>query len=298
MWIRQQKEPSSAWRFASGSFRPSFSTMTFLRSLWIWAASALVIAAWLPLLGVVYLLDRDPARYRTGRWFRRCGAVITRVNPTWNIEVSGDFPANPRHPYVVVCNHQSLGDIPIISRLPWEMKWVAKEELFRLPFVGWMMQMAGDIPVNRDERTSGARAFVLAKEYLQKRCSVMFFPEGTRSPDGRVYAFNDGAFRLAIKTGLPVLPLALDGMQNALPKHDWRFGASRHRIRLAVLPPIDTGGMKAADTEVLRERVRGLIADRIAEWRGAGPDVVLSNTSSEAAGVENKDSVNTNLVRG
>ncbi|MDX1516917.1 MAG: lysophospholipid acyltransferase family protein, partial [Woeseiaceae bacterium] len=97
----------------------------------------------------------------------------------------------------------------MISRLPWEMKWVAKAELFRLPVVGWMMRMADDIPVDRDAKTSRARVLVVARERLSHHCSVMFMPEGTRSRDGRVHAFNDGAFRLAIKAQVPVLPLAL-----------------------------------------------------------------------------------------
>ncbi len=267
--------------------------MATLRSIWIWAASATLIALWLPLVAFVRLLDRDPARYATGRWFRRLGLILTRINPNWKIEISGDLVPDPRRPYVVVCNHQSLGDIPIISRLPWEMKWVAKAELFRIPFVGWMMQIAGDIPVDRADKMSGARAFVLAKEYLQKKCSVMFFPEGTRSQDGRVYAFNDGAFRLAIKSGLPILPLALDGAQDALPKHSWKFGNARSRIRLKVLPPVETGGLKAGDTAALRDRVRGMIIQQIAEWRGVPPGQVDAGDEVAAEEAEIKNSVNT-----
>lgn len=264
--------------------------MVTLRSLWIWAATATLMLLWLPMVAVTRLLDRDPARYTTGRFFRRVGAAITRVNPTWKIKISGTPISDPRRPYVVVCNHQSMGDIPIISRLPWEMKWVAKAELFRIPVVGWMMRLAGDIPVNRSERTSGARAFVHAKDYLQNKCSVMFFPEGTRSPDGRVHAFTDGAFRLAIKTQTPILPLALDGAQDALPKHSWKFGTSANHIRLHVLPPIETTGLKVGDTESLREHVRAAIAGQIADWRGVPVDTVTAPASMEG---QIKDSVNT-----
>jgi 1-acyl-sn-glycerol-3-phosphate acyltransferase len=268
--------------------------MATLRSIWIWAASATIIALWLPLVALVRLFDRDPARYTTGRWFRRIGHPLTRVNPNWKIELSGDLVSDPRRPYVVVGNHQSLGDIPIISRLlPWEMKWVAKAELFRVPFIGWMMQIAGDIPVDRQDKMSGARAFVHAKDYLQKNCSVMFFPEGTRSPDGRVYAFTDGAFRLAIKSGLPILPLALDGAQDTLPKHSWKFGNAKSRIRLKVLPPVETGGLKASDTAALRDRVRGTIIQQIADWRGVTPGEVDAGAQTAAEEAKIKNSVNT-----
>lgn len=247
--------------------------LTILRSLWTWAATITLIVSWLPLLALIRRFDRDPARYTTGRWFRRLGAAITRVNPAWKIDVSGAFPDDPRHPYVVVCNHQSFGDIPVVSRLPWEMKWVAKVELFKVPFVGRMMKLAGDIPLDRSDTRSGAKALMQARQYLQQRCSVIFFPEGTRSPDGRVQAFNDGAFRMAIKERLPVLPLALDGTHDALPKHTWRFGAVS-RIRLRVLPPVATDGLTAADTVALRDRVRAQIVAQLAEWRGTTPEAV------------------------
>lgn len=247
--------------------------MRTLSSIWTWAATITLMIVWLPLLAVIRLFDRDPARYTTGRWFRRLGAAMTRVNPIWKISIDGDMPENPRRPYVVVSNHQSLADIPVISRLPWEMKWVAKAELFRLPVSGWMMRLAGDIPVNREDGRSRAGVLVLARSLLRQRCSVMFFPEGTRSRDGRVLRFNEGAFRLAIKEQVPILPLVIDGTQNALPKHDWRVGHADH-IRLRVLPEVPTAGLKGADAEDLRDRVRAMIIEQIAIWRGTAPENV------------------------
>ncbi len=256
--------------------------ISFLRSVWTWAATVSLIVLWLPFLAVVRLFDRDPALYHTGRRFRDLGALITRVNPFWNICISGRMPPDPRLPYVVVSNHQSQADIPIISRLPWEMKWVAKRELFHLPFVGWLMRLAGDIEVNRSDKRSRAMVLITAKEYLDKKCSVMFFPEGTRSRDGRVLPFTDGAFRLAIKAGAPVLPLAIDGTADALPKHDWRFSAGAP-IRLKVLEPVETHGLTAADQERLREEVRSRIVRQLAQWRGVPPEAVDGLSASAAS---------------
>ena len=95
----------------------------------------------------------------------------------------------------------------------------------------------------------------------------MFFPEGTRSRDGRIRSFSDGAFRLAIKAQVPILPLAIDGTQNALPKHSWKFGEAKN-VRLKVLPPVPTDGLTAADTQALREQVRQQIVAQVADWRG------------------------------
>lgn len=244
--------------------------MSGLRSIWIWFATVSLIIAWLPLLALVRVFDRDPVRYRTGRWFRRLGVAMTKANPAWQLHISGEQIANPRHPYVVVSNHQSYADIPLISHLPWEMKWLAKVELFRLPFVGWMLKLAGDIPVHRQDKRQGVAVLGIAGKYLRQHCSVMFFPEGTRSPDGRVHLFSEGAFRLAIKEGVPVLPLAIEGSGDCLPKHGWKFGKPGV-IRLRILPPVETAGMTAGDATMLCTRVRQMIIEQLAAWRNVPP---------------------------
>lgn len=242
--------------------------MRALQSALTWIAIALLILVWVPLLGLIRLFDRDPARYRTGRWFRRLGAAVTYVNPAWRIREAGPRPAvTPRAPYVVVSNHLSNADIPLISRLPWEMKWVAKSGLFGVPVVGWMMQWAGDIPVDRRDAQSRASVLPRAAYYLRHRCSVMFFPEGTRSKTGEMLRWADGPFRLAIQEGVAVLPLAVDGTADALPKNDWKFGRAE-QIRLRVLEPVPTAGLTEADAPELRERVKRAVAEQVAEWRG------------------------------
>lgn len=252
-------------------------------SLWTWIAVSVLIAVWLPLLAIIRFFDRDPAHYRTGRWFRRLGCLLTKVNPAWKVSVSGAHVEDPRRPYVVVGNHQSLADIPVISCLPWEMKWVAKAELFRIPFVGWQMKLAGDISVDRSDSRSGARALMAARKYLQDRCSVMFFPEGTRSRHGGVGAFSEGPFRLAIKEQLPVLPIVIDGTRNALPKHSWRFGEPSS-IHLKVLPAVSTEGLSSKDAARLTEDVRKRIEDQLTDWRNATgrPNTTPSTDSSHA----------------
>jgi 1-acyl-sn-glycerol-3-phosphate acyltransferase len=251
-----------------------------LRSLWIWFASAIIIFAWLPLVALSRLFDRDPVRYRTGRLFRMVGIALAKANPSWHILVSGETISNPRKPYVVVSNHQSMADIPIISHLPWEMKWLGKVELFRTPIIGWMMKLSGDIPVERGDRRKSAQAFIRALKYLEQRCSVMFFPEGTRSIDSRVHRFADGAFQLAIKAKAAVLPVAIDGSFDCLPKKSWKFGPAL-TIRMKVLPPIETTGLTLADVERLRDTVRQAIIAQIAEWRSVDASVVdaLSTTT-------------------
>lgn len=256
--------------------------MTTLRSVWIWLASAVLILAWVPLLAAVRLFDRDPVRRKTGRLFRRLGVALTRVNPSWRLHISGEEHADPCRPYVVVSNHQSHADVPLIAHMPWEMKWLAKVELFRMPVVGWLLKLAGDIPVDRGDRRQGAIALAAAAHYLQRGCSVMFFPEGTRSPDGRVYRFNEGAFRLAIRLGVPILPLVVEGSRACLPKHSWKFGEATD-VYLKILPPVETNGLAPEQTGALCEQVRRMIIQQLAQWRNVPPHQVdaLARTGQE-----------------
>jgi 1-acyl-sn-glycerol-3-phosphate acyltransferase len=182
---------------------------------------------------------------------------MATVNPYWSFRRAGVHVEHPRHPYVIVANHESFADILLISHLPFEMKWLSKIEILKIPLIGWMMRMAGDIPIKRGFGPSAVEAMERCRASLRNRVSVIFFPEGTRSPDGRMLPFKDGAFRLALEAGVPILPLAVAGTGTALPKHDWRF--SRARAVVEVLPPIDTAGLTLDDLPELKARVRATI---------------------------------------
>jgi len=228
-------------------------------SLWAWLVLVLCILIWFPVMVVLLLVTGpfDRGRYIVGYVFRRIGPAMATLNPLWRFRYSGTMPQNPRHPYVVVSNHESFADILLISHLPWEMKWLSKAELFRIPIMGWMMWLAGDIPVKRGFGPSAVEAMERCRKALRQRVSVMIFPEGTRSKTAELLPFKDGAFRLAIEAGVPILPLALSGTGTALPKHGWRFGRAAAHLR--VLEPVDTAGLTLADVPALKSRIRDLI---------------------------------------
>jgi len=240
--------------------------MLTIRSIYIWFSTSILILIWFVLMLLSYLFDRGPVYYRTGFLFRKLGKILTNINPTWKLYITGENITDPRRPYVVVCNHQSLADIPLISNLPWEMKWMGKEELFKIPIIGWMMHLSADISVDRHNARSGALALLRALHMLEQKCSIMIFPEGTRSVDGRVHQFTDGAFHLALKAKVPILPLALDGSINCIPKNNWKFGEPSE-IFLKVLPPIETSNKTMGELPALRETVRNAIMKQVAEWR-------------------------------
>jgi 1-acyl-sn-glycerol-3-phosphate acyltransferase len=239
-----------------------------LRSVWIWMASGALILLWVPVLGLVRLFDREPLRLRTAWWFRRLGRAIAKVNP-WRLHISGSENIGPGQVYVVVSNHQSLADIPLISYLKLDTKWLGKAELFRLPIVGWMMRIAGDVPVDRADRRKAAQALLQCARYLRQRVSVVFFPEGTRSRDGEVLPFNDGPFQLAIREQVRVLPLVVEGSGSALPRSSWIFGGTQD-IYLRVLEPVSVEGWNIKQSSELRDVVRQKIVDELRRMRGAG----------------------------
>lgn len=131
--------------------------------------------------------------------------------------------------------------------------------------MGWMMKMAGDISVRRSVRSSRAEALDQCRERLSRRVSVMIFPEGTRSRTDQLLPFKDGAFRLAVETGTPILPLVVAGTRDAMAKGSLVFRPALAEVR--ALEPISTDGMSPSDVPALRDRVRELITterDRLA----------------------------------
>jgi 1-acyl-sn-glycerol-3-phosphate acyltransferase len=241
--------------------------LRIVRSAWIWLASATVVLFWWPLLACVRLFDRDPRRLKTARWFRRLGPALAKINP-WRIRITGLDNIDPSHVYVVVSNHQSMVDIPVIAHLPLDTKWLAKHELFRTPVFGSMLRLAGDVPVDRSDRRKGATAILRCAEYLRQGCSVMFFPEGTRSLDGQVRPFSEGPFMLAAREQVPILPLVVEGSGAALPRDTWMFGGTQE-IHLRILKAVPVEGWDVKRASLLRDSVRQLIVDELDRLRGA-----------------------------
>ncbi len=213
-----------------------------LLSVWTWLEIALVVILGFFFLFVLFVLTAafDRRRYVAGRFLRWLGTVAVKLAPTWKFQIHGEPPKPPPGRMIVVGNHCSHADVFLISHLPWDMKWLAKDSLFKLPFLGWNMAMAGDVPVKRGAKGAGERAMASCRRWLERDVPVFIFPEGTRSETGEMREFKDGAFRLALETRTSILPLAVAGTQRALRKHDWRVGDADARVLVG--RPIDIEG--------------------------------------------------------
>lgn len=204
---------------------------------------------------------------------RRLGKTASALTPLWHFDIEGTPPSDIRHkPYVVIANHESQADPFLLSWLPWDMRWVAKEELFKPPFSGWAMRMSGDIKLRRGKGDSVRAMMTECERSLAGGIPVMLFPEGTRSQDGKLLPFKDGAFQLAIKAGVPVLPVAIAGTRHMRPKHSLWFGKARACAK--ILEPVSTVGMTEADVPTLRDRCRDAMAAVLPELQGRYGTVV------------------------
>lgn len=190
--------------------------------------------------------------------------------PLWSIRVEGKENLRPGQHYVVAANHQSLLDILVVlSGLPLHFKFMAKKELFGIPVMGWHMSLAGYIPIDRGRKESARDALSAAIDWVHRGVSVLFFPEGTRSPNGEIQAFKGGAFRVAAQEKTPILPVLIEGTGDALPKHSWII-RKKSNFRLYIGRPIDVPpGDEAAAADALREKVRGEMTGRLAMIRAA-----------------------------
>jgi 1-acyl-sn-glycerol-3-phosphate acyltransferase len=230
--------------------------MNALLSIYTWLEIGLMslLGFVVQLALAVFTWPFDRRRVVTGRCFRLVGVTASRLTPYWDFGVHGPVPERLPRRLVVVSNHESNADPFLISRLPWEMKWLGKASLFKIPVVGWSMWLAGDIPVTRGDQDSARGAMAQCAKWLDKGMPVIIFPEGTRSKTEELLPFKDGAFRLAIEAGADVLPLAVSGTRKALPKHSWRFAYSRGLVTVGT--PISTQGMTLSDLERLKTMAR------------------------------------------
>lgn len=191
-------------------------------------------------------------------------SLYSWLNPVWRVHVEGREKIEPGAAYVMVANHQSLLDILVLFRLFAHFKWVSKIENFRVPCIGWNMSLNRYIKLRRGDKESVDQMMVACEQTLREGNSIMMFPEGTRSADGRLKAFKHGAFTLAKRVGAPILPIVVEGTAAALPKRGFVL-QGRHAIRIRVLDAIPYARIASLSVEALTEQVRAIIAAELGE---------------------------------
>ena len=184
------------------------------------------------------------------------------VVPNWRVRVEGRRRPAWQRCHVIVSNHQSQLDILIAFRLFIPFKWVSKAEVFNLPFIGWNMRLNRYIKLKRGDKASVVRMFADCRQALSRGSSIFIFPEGTRSSTGAMRSFKPGAFILAKKMRVPILPLVISGTHAALPKYRLDFHG-RHQLRIRLLDPIAPETVGTLSVTQLTDHVHDLIAHEL-----------------------------------
>ena len=184
------------------------------------------------------------------------------LQPAWSLRVSGRERADWKTPYVMVSNHESAVDILVLFSLFRHFKWVSKAELFRIPFIGWNMSLNRYLAIRRGDRRSVVKLLESCRETLAEGSSVLFFPEGTRSTNGKLRRFKTGAFEVALKARAPILPLIIRGTGDALPRRGFIL-RGRHRMQVEVLDPIPLEKIRGMNAQELTAHVRAVIAQAL-----------------------------------
>jgi 1-acyl-sn-glycerol-3-phosphate acyltransferase len=199
------------------------------------------------------LLDRHgKLAYRLSTiWFESV-LMISRVG----VKVRGLEHLDCGQSYIFVANHRSYYDVPAlgIALKPFQLRWAAKKELLKIPFFGWGLRASRHVIVDRNKPRRAVRSLVEARERLRVGISMVFFPEGTRSRNGGMLRFKKGSFLLAVETGTPVVPVAINGSGRVLGENPWHIRGGE--IEVVVGPPILVKGYTMGEVDLLGRRAR------------------------------------------
>jgi 1-acyl-sn-glycerol-3-phosphate acyltransferase len=216
----------------------------------VWSAICASFAVFLSL----FTSSRTASRLAAVPWARG----LARMTPM-RVRVEGREHIDPNQSYVLVSNHQSQYDIFLLyGWLGVDFKWVMKQELRKVPAIGAACEALGHIFIDRSNHTAAVATLEAAKTQIVDGTSVIFFPEGTRSRDGKLKRFKKGAFRMALDLGLPILPLTVTGTRDVLPAgtSDLLPGSAC----LIIHQPVPVAGLTADDCQKLSDQVREIIA--------------------------------------
>jgi 1-acyl-sn-glycerol-3-phosphate acyltransferase len=242
----------------------AWATLNLLQWLFVAAWSVLWIS--LALLATLLTFSRDVALVMARRFY--APALVRGTGARFEVDPLPDIDWS--RPHIYAMNHQSTLDIVCaFEALPANLRFVAKHSLKYVPFLGWYMWATKMVFMNRAKGREAYRSLQEAGQRIREGASIIAFPEGTRSPDGRLLPFKKGVFQLATEAGVPIVPVAIEGSHRVLPGNSWSIRPGL--VRLRVGQPIPTAGRNAAQRAALMLEVREAIAALQRELGGPPP---------------------------
>jgi 1-acyl-sn-glycerol-3-phosphate acyltransferase len=205
--------------------------------------------------------------------FEPYGKKAYRINQIWtwailriagiSLRVKGLEHIDPKRQYIFIANHQSIVDIPVlVQALPqFQLRWLAKKELLRVPFFGWAMWATKHVTVDRADPQDAVKSLQRAQERLAAGISLVIYPEGTRSKDGSLQRFKKGGFLLAVQAHTPIVPITVNGSGAVLPAGGWRLRPGL--IEITIEEPLAVEGFRPGNLRLLSNQVRDKIASHL-----------------------------------
>ena len=231
-----------------------------LRSIYFWTIITVSTILYLPVVALSLPFNKRGRviRFHINTWGRLClfaSGVKLRVTGMENIVQD--------RPLILMSNHQSMQDIFALCALPLSFKWVAKKELFKVPILGCLLYMIGCVSVDRFNPQKAKKGMDAAQAKIQSGASIMIFPEGTRSYDGRLQPFKKGGFLLALKKKIPIVPITIIGSSEIMKKGAMKVHPGD--IGIIIDEPIETKNLRVRDRRDLVQKVYDIISRNLGE---------------------------------
>ncbi len=176
------------------------------------------------------------------------------LSPWWKIRYSGGENVKKNKNYIIISNHQSMLDICLLYKIPKLFKWISKKEALKIPVVGWALWLHNDVLISRGESSSVKKMIRDCQSWLKRNVSIIMFPEGTRTKDGQIHAFKEGAFVLAKMTKTAILPVVIDGTYDVLPKKGLKL-KRKQLFQIQVLPEVSEETIAQKSVKELKEEL-------------------------------------------
>jgi 1-acyl-sn-glycerol-3-phosphate acyltransferase len=233
-----------------------------LFTIWCWTMCGVSTAFWATVSVVGSLVSGN------GRLQHRCMRRWSKDN-LWlsraQVEIEGLENVDRERPQIFTANHSGLHDIlSLAAHLPIQFRWIAKKSLFRIPFMGWHMRRSGYIPIDRENPREAARSIMAAAEEIAGGVNAIAFPEGTRSQTGELGEFHSGAFALALRAGVPLVPVVVDGSWRVIAPKSLQVNPGTV-IRIKFGSPVDVTSYQKTEKRRLMEDVFAVMRENLAQ---------------------------------
>lgn len=228
-----------------------------IRTIFFWTV---LVVSFLLLCPIVFILQSRKEVIHAIQFF---WARLLLKASNVDLEIEGLKNLRLNRSYIIMANHQSYYDIFLLLILPIFIHWMAKKELFKIPLFGWILNSIGAISIDRGNRGRAYSSIKKAVKKIREGATVLVFPEGTRSVDGKLLPFNKGGFFLASLSRVPILPIVIQGTNKIMPKGSFRVFSGSPKI--SIKPPIETTSLTPKDKSNLEKKVRNIFLESLSE---------------------------------